>query len=544
MIERRRFWFLGIVVRVVFGLKLRLRLRLRLRLSLPLPLRLRLRLSLPLRPWLGSSVLFWLGIVGVGCASSNGLGRITERHYERPNLRDMSIQSIEVAVVISGPPRSAGPRLDRQDAFPPPTLEGHLADRERDPTIEAAVIASSTTALAALGYDVRARKDLSRSTTLKSIFATSEADAVLVLRGVPYDRFYVHPDQESRAARAPKGTDFGPGVSAPARPVERRGLLILGQAFLWRRADRLRLFSRQIPDFPEFGRIRETSRFLRYGVVQPLVESGDIEARPRGEVHDAGDAPDGQAVERGQVSRAAQAAPGFVREMLRDLPLRARDRAPVDAESDLSPDPDLWSASSEDWSMTFFDESHIAFEFLVGWSGETMGDDVSLRGGSSLSFSTGALAPGGQTRFAVRGSRVGTSGFVAYAEGALGIAPNRFERLYYDGEGVERLALGASHIFGLSAGIGQAKPVWPSVFFVPTLGAFTDVWLLDPQSSTVPFSKRRARIGLEGLLSLTYGLGTGAPVFGRIFGGGRLGWDSEGPAFVGVTVGAAAGVSL
>ncbi|MBK8010898.1 MAG: hypothetical protein IPK13_06080 [Deltaproteobacteria bacterium] len=498
------------------------------------------------------------GAVGLGCASSHA--RITERRYDRPNLGEIPIESIDVAVVISGPPRSAGPRLDPQDAFPPPTLDEPLAKhrRDRELAMEAAVIASSTTSLAALGYDARQAR-LPPTATLRSLLATSNADAVLVLRGVPFDRFYVHSEHsEPRSIRTSKGLALSSNVSAPAAPVARRGLLILGQAFLWRRVDGLRLFSRQIPDFPEFGRILETSRFLRYGAIQPEV------------VRDGRDPDLDPGLDPGL------GAAGFVREMLRDLPARRGDprdlgtgpredtRTSTATSPNLDPgldpglDPDLDPGShpgaegSDEWSMRFFDESHVTLEFLVGWSAETIGGDFSLPG-TSLDLATGTLAPSGQVRFSLRGARLGTNGLVTYAEAGLGVVPNRFERLYFatdtmDGivatDGVERLALGSSHIFGVGAGMGAAHPVWPSILFVPTMGIFADLWLLDPQSSTGSLSDRRVRVGLEGLLSVTYGLGTGDPVFGRLYGGGRLGWDSGGPAFVGVTAGAAIGVAL
>jgi hypothetical protein len=228
-----------------------------------------------------------------GCAGMRGPA---ERTYRRAEADSVPLHALELVVVTAGPPRIAGPVFEVK-TFEPPQEDAPLRLGPEDPSTQKALVEAlerrlraagfslvvrtappigdtatgtttatgartSTSTLGASGTSTRALP-LTPDATLGELLEHSSADAVLVVRAVPVDGFVIDFGAGTRVER----TALGKETIRDWRPVNKEGRLLVGQAFLFDRRSRLRLWTKQAPDYPEDGRLVPTHPFLRYGYV-------------------------------------------------------------------------------------------------------------------------------------------------------------------------------------------------------------------------------------------------------------------------------------
>lgn len=473
-----------------------------------------------------------------------GASRSVERAYVRSGLEGVALRTLDVLVVASGPPRSAGRTLDVQ-TFEPPELDDRLWVSEEDLATRGALEVAVGKRLRRAGFEIRRierptpllpgakTRTASTSTasfalleedTIRSLAARSDRDALLVIRVVPVDAFSIDVGEGIRT----EVTALGRERIRDARPVPHEGRLLVGQVFLFHRATGLRLWTKQLPDFPEGGRLTPGHPFLAYGFVH---EPG-AERRP---------APP-------SAVRATFAADGFVRSMLADFP--APHAGTDEGRSALA----SVDAEEEARAQSFFDEEHLALDLGAGWSLERAGLDVELGGEPAPDLVTGDLAPSGTYRIVPRASYFLASGLVLSAAFPFGLAPRSFARTYHrdnprptladPGDRDASLVVDGTTTWGAEIGAGIASPISHGVLLLPSVALFGAVWSTDASPGSVIRESTRGRLGARGGIDLWLRWDEQSPLYGRFGGGARAGLDLGGPLILGLDFSASAGVFL
>lgn len=519
----------------------------------------------PSNPAHHASILLALSAIlafGTGCAAAMSS---SERTYARADLAEVRLRSLDVVVFVAGPPRVAGPKLDT-GVFPPPALDEPLARGLEERGTSNALAASLGARLRGAGFEVRVLRfgetavgglvvapqaaqpgapivtstaavgtstrtasvaapamTLDPAATLGSVIAASAADAVLVVRAVVVDRFSIDFGQGVRTEIGPLGKERVEDV----RPEPHEGRLLLGQAFLFDRRSRVRLWTKQLPDFPEGGRLTPGHPFLAYGVVYP---------------------PKARAVPT-PAERAGPAAAGFVDAMFADLPRPADGRAEARARLDAT------DATKEESVQQFFDEGRFALELGTRWGTEKVELGLQLGDESLSSLGNGAVAPSGVVGVVPRATYLAPGGLVLSFALPIGIAPGEFARSYHrDNPNPDNLqdpddrtatvrVSGASTL-GAELTIGQARALSRRLYIVPSIGAFADVWSIDASPGTVVGETSKVRLG--GLAGLDVWLRTdeASAFFARLGGDLRGGLDLDGSLVTGFELAASLGIFL
>lgn len=504
-----------------------------------------------------------LGVSLAACAGKTG--GASERSYVRPQLPEVPLRRLDVVVVAANPIASP-PHLDVA-AFPPPKGGDPLRAAREDPDTVQALVVALRSRLKKAGFEVRffhslaasqaaapppevaalppaststapvelptvtvapsavraAELPLDDEASLDSLRADSDADGLLVVRVVPVDAFYLFESQSQSQVVDPSA---GMRQPLPDDSAElRSGRLLVGQAFLFDAKTGLRLWSRQLPDVPEDGRLRTDSRLLAYGVVRRPREP---ELMPR--------------------DKAKKASSAFVRAMLAGFPSpqdgSAGGRAAldaVDAELDLARE-------------AFLDDTHVALELGLGWGGERAGATVLLDGNEVGSLDTGALAPNGLLRASPRLSYLAPGGFVGSLGLSFGLAPGGFSRSYHrdnprpdladPDHRSARVSIDGARTLGAEVTAGYAFLLSPTLFLVPSAGAFGDVWMLDARPGTAIPDGDHYRFGVLGRVDLLLRPSERGPFFTRTGASARFGHDTAGPSAFGFELSASVGLFL
>ncbi len=500
------------------------------------------------------------------CASAGG----GSRSYERAGLNELTVRSLDVVVSISGPPM-ASPPVFTVPAFDVPRWDSVLRAQQEDAATQDEVVKVLRRRLAQGGYTFRmlhggqapamltrtqppietsttpvghsairepgstpgarpeevaeeqpSRADseyLAHGRTLRSVLDASEADAVLVIRAVPVDAFYIVETVDQLGAQ-----DSGFGLIAgqavlQTQSVLRTGRLLVGQAFLFDRKTGLRLWTRQRPDFPDDGRLLSDAKLFDYGVRTP---KGGSEMMP--------------------ADKAAQAAQAFVNAMLKKLPdAHSGTEAARVALATIDP-------QQEGATQSFLDEGHYVLQLDGSWSAETAGLDVQLgvdaQEPTRETLGTAALAPKGVYRVTPRFGYLSPGGFLFSVGVPLGFAPNAFERTYFrdnpnrnDGDPDDigtRLTLGQPSQMGLEVSGEYSYILTPTIFLRAGGGLFGDLWTFDASPLGVVSTDKIYRYGGFAQAGVTLRYSDSSPVFLHGTTRGRLGWASVGPVVTGL----------
>lgn len=491
-------------------------------------------------------------------ACATGTSGITERDFSRAGADEVPLRSLDLVVVVAGPPRVADDTFAVRGFAPPvdgtPLVEGveHASTRDAlagelarqlraagfvvrvrttaavapllpvPPRVRTTSTASVSTASATPALPEPAAPEraapavpgLSVTDDLAAMRRDSQADAVLVVRAVPVDAFTLDVGAGTRWIDTPLGRE----QVRDFRPVRTEGRLMVGQAFLFERASGVRLWSRQTPDYPSDGRLIRSHPFLASGYVQ-----GEGEAA----------APD--------IVRATAASRAFARTILSGLP-PARDGRPEARAALTSLDAEKLAARD-----AFFDEGHLLLDVSAGWSGETSDVDVTLGETLLQPLGAGAVTPLGMPRLAPRVAWLAPGGALYAATLTLGVGPSSFGRTYWrdnpqlttvDAHRAVRLTVSGVTSVGGQVDYGRVFAVGTDVFVVPTLGAYFDVWTLD--AAPDPFVDAGLRLRVGGALGAEAWLRLSERWYLRGGASGRLGGDLAG----GLTVGGALSLGL
>ncbi|MFO0725057.1 MAG: hypothetical protein U1E65_14855 [Myxococcota bacterium] len=434
-----------------------------------------------------------LGLVGCAGATSN----VSARDYRRPEADQVKLGVVDVVVVVSGPPRIAGDRLDVQ-GFPPIEGDTVLAGGPRETETEAALVKAVRAELSLLGLEAHflgrpaeprlASTSSTSSTssvavpaappaplpeTLEAALASSKADALLVVRAIPVDAFAL----DVGAGTHIEETALGRQQVRDFRPEKHEGRLMVGQAFLFDRQSKVRLWSRQAPDFPEEGRLTPDHPFLRFG----YVASSTLTAPPS------------------EALRAARAGERFGHAILEGLPHASAGTPEARAALDTL-DP-----AAEAKRDAFFDQGHFAFDFAFAYGAETNQLELNLEGKALPTLSAGALTPSGLLRGVPRVSYIASSGLTLSASFAFGTAPSSFGRTYFRDNASPTLAdpldraiqakLSGSSLYGPELTVGGLMHISDSLFLLPRGGVFFEVWNVQATPAVAFPNLNRVRIG-------------------------------------------------
>lgn len=500
--------------------------------------------------------------LSTGCAAS---ARNVERTFRRDDLAGVRLRSLDVIVFAAGPPRVAGERLDVR-GFEPPRLDEPLFVGEEELRTRDAVLEVVTARLEAAGFEVAAllasapapspirtssvasstssvavaaeaagrplgsppghspaRVLAAEDATLRRIAAGSTADGILVVRLVPVDRFSIDVGSGSRV----EVTALGRERVEDSRPIPAEGRLLLGQVFLFDRASMMRLWTKQVPDYPEAGRLVPGHPFLEYGYV-----------------HDGARGP--MPSER---ELAALAASRFGARILSDFP------APGDGTERgrlalLEADPEREARIAQ-----FFDEGHLGVEVGTRWSLQRAGLELELGGRALPSLETGAIAPSGVFSIAPRLSYLSPGGVELAVALSFGFAPGSFSRSYWRDPESPTLAdpdaraatvrVEGARTFCAEATIGLAIPISPRVFLVPSVGPAVEVWSLDGAPASVVGETERLRLGAASGIDLWLRTADDGGFYGRIGAAAAVDVDtSSGEAGAAARASASLGVFL
>jgi hypothetical protein len=494
----------------------------------------------------------------VSCA---GVGGVTERSFSRDELRDLELRNIDVVVVAKGPPLAAGPLLEVQP-FEAPRRTTVLSVEEQDSAMRDALATALQKDLAARGFSVsfigaqpeiaplppietstaiatsttvatsttiglapanepgapRTASRLASDTTLEDLRLASTADALLVIRAVIVDQFHLH-EPAKTIPNAPGDTT--PVRQEPGRAYAVNGRLLIGQAFLFDRKTGVRLWSRQLPDYPEGGKILENHPILAYGFVQK----------------------DRRALE--PETKARLAAGPFVAAMLGEFPVAQRGKPEARAALDRI------DVEKELREEQFFDDSRLMLEAELSYSGERSGTELVLDGQALPPLGTGAISPNGIVRAGLRLGYLTPGGIVLSLAGQFGGAPGSFARTYHrdrletdmgDRDRNARVTITGANTFAGELGLGYLVLLSESLMLLPGADLFLDVWRVDAEPAGVVQSRTHVRVGvginLDLLLSIT------PTFFTRVGINAKSGYDTGGPFFVGAGVSLGAGLFL
>lgn len=446
-----------------------------------------------------------------GCASS--ATQVDARTYVRPEATQIRLKTLDVAVVVAGPPRVAEEKFAIA-SFPPPELDAPIARGQLDQTTMQAVATTLEHQLDNDGFALNFDVDVNM--TLKALLAGSTADGVLIVRAVPVDRFIVDVGQGSKTIE----TALGRERIRDFRPQPREGRLLVGQAFLYDRATGLRLWSKQAPDYPEGGRLTPTHPFLQYGYVGTSSSSTQL---------------------------AHAAADGFVRKMFEGFPsANAGDPA---ARAKLN----ALDIDEERRAQSFRDETHVAVEVGASWGLEPSRVEGQLFE-TSFDISNGAITPVGIPRVAPRVSILTTSGWAWTFVLPLGMASSGFGRTYHvdnpapdlreDRDQTARVKVNKTTMLGVEAHLGPTVRLSDLMVVVPRGGLFVDVWSIDATPGSVIRGRTRVRLGAALGSDLMFLPASDGWFFGRVGADARIGADTGGPFILGFALSGGVGILL
>lgn len=512
--------------------------------------------------------------LSASACATGGVG--PARTYVRQNVENVRLKTIDV-VVVASEIQAAGPQLN-VPTFDPPTRDAILGIATEDDTTRNALIQTLRTKLRSQGFAVRfvhvgaseapaaeapeepgsARtstvalpptdtstaigpgaprvtpappapppaptnddRPLPPGTTLATVFAESEADGVLVVRVVPVDAFYVLKQNNEQSDQLLDPTAGQARIVPGDTPVPRSGRLMFGQAFLFDRETGLRLWTKNLPDYPDSGTLAASSPFLEYGFVTP---DGEGEKTP--------------------AVKADLASEAFVTKIFGDFPL-AREGSDAGRAMLAEIDPE-----AEAQQQAFLDEGWVGLGVDLGWTAESAGADISLNGDVVDQLGTGALAPSGVFRAVPRLNVVSPGGFSFTVAVPIGFGPGSFGRTYHqdnpmptlmdDTDRGTRATISGPTTVGVEVGAGYLLSLTPTISLLPGLSLFGDAWFLD--TSPAVEDDVHLRFGVLGRVDAIVRPSATGSLFLRVGGDFRLGVDVAGPAVVGG--GLTAGVGL
>lgn len=504
-------------------------------------------------PLIERSCVGALCLVGaLGCATSGPV--IAERDFVRSGSGDVPLRSLDVVVVVAGPARVSEGRFEVR-GFPPPSAGVPLLEGPEEVQTRDALVAELARSLQSAGFQVALRyarapaasaAPVSTSTTASSTTApgaeptppsppnsgptlvagedldairrASTADAVLVVRAVPVDRFTLDVGSGTRWEE----TSLGREQVRDSRPVSHEGRLLVGQAFLFERTSGVRLWSRQTPGYPDDGRLSAGHPFLASGYVQAADEAP---------------APG--------IVRATASARAFGRTILDGFP-KAREGTEEARQALTSLD--ARAVAERD---AFFDAPHWALELGAGWGGESSQLDVTLDQEPLASLGPGATTPVGMLRLAPRVAYIAPGGMLYALTVPIALAPSSFGRSYVrdnamptseDGDRAVRVSVGGVTAVGAQAEVGRVFALRSDLFLVPRGGAFVDAWIVD--ASPAPWVEADTRVRVGATVGFDVWLRVGDLVYLRGGGDGRLGGDVAGGVVVGGALSVGAGLLL
>ena len=192
---------------------------------------------------------------------------------------------------------------------------------------------------------------LAEQATLRELLDTSTAQTVLVVRAVIVDGFQLIRGNAgvNQQQLIGAGDDANQGVVGAEEVIAAEGRIVVGQAFLYDVRSKLRIWSRQLPDYPEDGRLLENHPQLSYGYVRgpnepPLKET----------------------------AKASRAATAFTSKMLGAFPpSQPGEPGARDALANLD-------AGAERRLQKRLDRSTWSLEADIGWGVENIDNAVSL----------------------------------------------------------------------------------------------------------------------------------------------------------------------
>lgn len=445
------------------------------------------------------------------CAGSTA-GSATSRAFERAELASVPLQSLSVWVAAKPAVEDEG-SLDDVDAFGPPRLDQPLSPVRVDPVTQRALLTELEGWARDRGFALTAASASSARPTLREVLAGAATDAVLVVRVVPVDRFTVF-QQAGEQQMIDTGDPATQVLTTAESGEDRVGRLLVGQAFLFEPTSRIRLWSRQIPQFPAAGRLTPDDPFLRYGFVAEDVDEALDPA-----------------------VKARRAAAAFVPSILEDFPAPTPgDRA---ALAELNTDRFQRAALRQ----RFLDDNHTTLEVGVGWELPSIRSSArALQDVGELEpvavplpdLGPGALAPAGSFELAAKltwiqpgGLSFGfglETGFIPGDYQRTAFVENRDEVGNFD-QAVEVTAAGGITVGG-SLTVGYLIPLSSSLFLHPEAGMFVDLYAFDT-SPTVPDASHLT-VGGQADLSVWWRPSPDRPLFMRAGAGGRLGPDLSG----------------
>jgi hypothetical protein len=464
----------------------------------------------------------WL-LAMAGCASS-ATGDAVARRFSRPEVAQVPLQRVDVYVATAPVYRTTGAL--EPDAFPPPRLSERLRRADDDPVLESALYAAVEAWASERGFEHGRVATPQANPSLRQLLAQSDADAVLVVRALAVDQFGVYVDTAQQ-----EFIELGSGSAinqATQEATVNGGRLLVGQVFAFEPRSGLRLWSRQVPDFPDEGKLLPDDPFFAYGFVR---EAGRPEAA--------------------EDARAELASARFVAAMLAEFPAPHPGDPAVRASFDPS---DIRRAARHD---AFYDDNHFGFELGIGWGSgsvsvgnRTVQNAANVDGGVVTELpdlGTGALAPTGVTRWLQpRATWITPGGFTVSARFVFGTMGGDFSRTAvvpaadeddrFD-QGVELTVDGGS-VVGGGAALGYTFWLSDHLLFLPEGGASVEVWSFDAAPVGAFDATTVVRFGGEGSLSLIYLPVPEGPLFlrprltvqGGVDDGGRafVGWDGAG----------------
>jgi hypothetical protein len=460
-----------------------------------------------------------------GCAST--AGSAVSRSFEREVVQVLPLQRIDV-VVETKPVYRTKDAL-QPDAFPPPRLDAQLGARFADPDQTRALQVALRSWARAQGFEV-GFLELSKDATLADALAASEADAVLVVRGLGVDEFGVFDTKQSQ-----RFIELGSGEAARevvGKPLPRTGRLIVGQAFLFDRDTGLRLWSRQIPDYPIEGKLLPNDPFFAYGFVQ---ERG--------------------ASELDASVKAEKAAEAFVPAILDGFPApHAGDEA---ALADLDTEALARTAERD----AFYDGAHWLVEVGTGWSlsnasigAQLVRDAQDPMGGDVVEvppLGAGELLPSGVFRFLQpRATLIFPGGFTMSGHLEYGAIPGSFRRTLVapaadpnaDFDQFAELEVSGGDAVGFGLDFGYAYWQSDRLLFLPQLGLGWELLNFDDPNRLLEDSTLD-RPFMRGDLGLVWFPSQGLGLYLRPTLGFRVGWQIEsGSVYGGLDVDGAVGV--
>ncbi|MEM1025590.1 MAG: hypothetical protein AAF627_09220 [Myxococcota bacterium] len=338
-----------------------------------------------------------------GCASTTG-GAVS-RSFEREIVDAVPLQRLDVVVETSPVYRTEGAL--KPDAFPPPRLDARLAARFADPDQARALEAALSGWAEAQGFELGFLA-LPEQASLSDALERSQADGVLVVRGLAVDEFGVYDTKQEQ-----RFIDLGSGDALPevvGKPIPRTGRLIVGQAYLFDRSTGLRLWSRQIPDFPNEGKLLPGDPFFRYGFVQKRGVS-ELDASVK----------------------AKKAAAAFVSAILDGFP------EPHEGDPEALAGIDRGALQRTAERDAFYDGSHWLLELGTGWSlasasiGAQLAQDQSDPDGGTVfevpALGAGEILPSGTLRLLQpRATLILPGGLTMSGHFTYGVVPGDFRR--------------------------------------------------------------------------------------------------------------------